>query len=1430
MQSHRLHPHFLVAPVRVAGVLAACWMVACICCAAPPSYRYGESWWREYTTDGDTDLLLHFGPPTRSKRERLVEAVEKRREQQTLELDMDALDEQDATLGMPNLRPEDMARPPVDETRAGPKEVFDYSDKRREIALPEGVDKTDAGRFGGAIEFDGTGQLPVSADGIAAVECSFRVEAYPEQTACLFSVGVDETRLLLHPDGRLELKLRKPHGVPSREQMTEAQIELIKQKDATISSPDPVAVNEWVHVAVWNKPHPTPGGGAPWDARLTVNGDNVDWYLSERYNQYNWLGRRETEVVFGNSAAGDQGFRGAMDEVRVSTRPRVWYERPPMAWRDADLTRELQFGEPFLRSDAEVFHAPLDLGREYALNKGGAEGILVDLRGESTKGFEVDGIRGRGWVLDPALPFPRFSLDGMTAVNGSLEFWMRPVNWDDVTGYWQHTPPPNLNLSVARFFGEDKRTGKVVQFLEVHLPRAHNNERSRIPLDAGSWAHFAVVWRQGANRASVFHNGEGLRSARLVPAADRAHIQPLYVQFGIPDKVTVKWRERPLIEVDEVVGYDRPLAQDEVEQIHRRWKGPVGPIPLYNDSVHYKYSIRKLEYTLIPRIGPGSDPAQATVALKDREGGQTVRGPVTLDIKDGTFFTLINDGQEFPYGEYRINFSIRNADGGEILKGHTDWDFEREPWRDYDGGEMTEAPAPWTPVTASKSEIGTRMTTYTLDPAGLPAEIHADGTNILASPVRFEENGTPLTGELRAMGKSRNDHVEWQSVFAGDTCELRMSCRAEFDGMIRYELDIEPKKTLHPIRMVIPIKRSHASHYLYYPLGARGVSTGRIKPDDETVLESRCPKVPWREFKKAKRGNPKLKWADWAREYRENRRAYGFFGHVDINDLNRGLFWFADNAAGWWQSKSVSAVEIVQDADAVSLVLNLVAEPVDYASEDSIVFAILPHPARPMPDAYRLYDRRGSDEHPKAVSVFDAFRPWPMNPRSGSMTLFPASDPRNPDAGPSWEYAESCIPSMKATKSEGYRTLYLSKKWFSCRAGKYDGWQWRTSDSGAVSLTKSFVDYLCWEMNEWIGRDIWDAVYLDECYEEKPRGLEAGFSVRLPDGSLQHSVDNFRFRELMKRWYGLFVKHARTPMLLSHNTHSFQYQGLLYVQAYLDGENSPIVSLTSRDWIDSTSKHRFEVLQNGRLWGLSPFYMPYISEAGFGGGQDQYPVWQWRMARQAQSQFAHYEVATVYEGQGAGVYRTYWENVLDWGAGDPDEATFHPYWENGEFVDVNYRKLPEAGRKEAAGAADPWRSGHTDDVLVSFYKRDGKLLLIASNRLKHATEVRIELDRDTLRLPDTLTVRNLDGSFEEPEGRDFVSGGDAEKEAAAKMNDASMNLGAPDDDLLGMSTDELLLGEEGLEEREKKRMVPRVRQNTVILPIRPRDFRMVAVE
>jgi hypothetical protein len=271
---------------------------------------------------------------------------------------------------------------------------------------------------------------------------------------------------------------------------------------------------------------------------------------------------------------------------------------------------------------------------------------------------------------------------------------------------------------------------------------------------------------------------------------------------------------------------------------------------------------------------------------------------------------------------------------------------------------------------------------------------------------------------------------------------------------------------------------------------------------------------------------------------------------------------------------------------------------------------------------------------------------------------------------------------------------------------------------------------------------------------------------------------------------------------------------VVFCDAYLDGENRPIVSLKSRDWIDSTSRTQFEVVQNGRLWGVTSFYMPFIAEGGFDDKtSSQFPVWQWRMARQAQSQFAHYETATVYEGQGAQVYDAYWQDLYRWGAGDPQQASFHPYWDNDEYLQV----------ADQGGA-----------TLVSFYRRDGKVLLIASNRRREPVELRVELDAAALGLPEGFAARQWDSSFQPPPGEDYRGTEAAKQEAEELLEEAGagsellMDDGGEEMDL-GALEDELIDPEEKAAQ-ERAALAPRVEDGALILPVRPRDFRLIALE
>jgi len=1380
-----------------------------------PNYRYGELWWEEYTADRETELLLHFGPPTTTPRQRLAQTVARQRGEEDL-LDAALVRTSGQTpLPFPREEPHDpMVIPLPDESTLPAGQVADYSPRRRTLPLPEGWSLIPAGRFGAGVRTSGGPPLRVATVSPKTVEAWVWIESWPTHEACLFSVSRDETRLMLRPDGRLELCLKRPRGIPSPQRMTPDVIAWFETHppDPMLSNPLPTGV--WTHVAIVLEIHPAPGDSGTWETILRVNGDPVARYQSESGNRYQPFGGQSSEIAIGNSVEGLMGFSGQLDEIRVSRSTRLFYERKPLPWRDADARRPLAFDRPWFRSDSTVLHASFDRGLELDLDRSLAGPMTIELKGGSLDGLKVEGVRGYGWVMDPDIGFVRIPLQGITARAGALEFWLRPQNWDDCTGYWHHSSPPRKDLSIARIHARSGDS-KTPLLFSLTLPRAYNLERSRIPLDPGRWVHLGLTWDE--ERTVLYVDGREY-SRRRRSESETRDAELAFVELGIPDDVTVIRGERPRIEIDEVVAYRRPLRDDEVVQAMKRWMGPLEPIPLYDARFQYKWSMRRLEFTLIPLLPEDRRPAASDVVLRKADDNAIVRGPLSTNAFEGDAFRFVlNHGEELPFGAYRFDFRILDSNAQEAARGSKTWTFDPEPWRYNRDGILSSVPPPWTPLKVAPTRVESRMSLWELGPDGLPLQIQADGVGLLAGPVQLLEEGRPLPGRMAEPPDGRETEVEWKSRFEGRTANLDLSCRAEYDGLVCFAIRIRPKGPVAPIRLSVPLRRARATHWLAYPVGERGPKTGLVPAGDGLLLTSRADPATvqdWRRFQEQVRNNPALTWETYWADERARRLQWGFYTHLDLNDRNRGLWWFCDNAAGWVQSKRQGAIELVGRDEVLELHLNLVAETAEYADSRPILFAFLPHPARPLPHKYRLFEK-GVDRDPVVGDVFDAFYPWPVTLRDSSMKVFPAADPRRPEDGPSWEYVERLSPILKACKPKGLRTLYLSKAWFGCRTGAYDNWEWRSGESGAVYLTPWFVNYLCWEMNEWIGRHIWDAIYLDECYEHPARNLEAGVSVHLPDGTEQSGVSNFAFRELMKRWRNLFHQHGRDPFLIAHLTYSWQYHGVVFCDAYLDGENRPIVSLTSRDWIDSTSKTQFEVVQNSRLWGVASFYMPFIAEGGFENKSlSRYPRWQWRMARQAQSQFAHYETATVYPGQGSAVYKAFWNDLLDWGAGDPAVATFHPYWDNADALSV-----------EDQGG----------ETLVSFYKRPGSILLMASNRRREPITLTIQLRPDRLGLPAEFGVRSCDSSFDPPPGEDYMPG--AIKQEIAQIQSAmdervlEVARSAGTLDVLLDDDGQLLLEDPGAREATSRaEWEPRLEGNRLLLPVRARDFRMVVLE
>jgi hypothetical protein len=532
---------------------------------------------------------------------------------------------------------------------------------------------------------------------------------------------------------------------------------------------------------------------------------------------------------------------------------------------------------------------------------------------------------------------------------------------------------------------------------------------------------------------------------------------------------------------------------------------------------------------------------------------------------------------------------------------------------------------------------------------------------------------------------------------------------------------------------------------------------------------------------------------------------------MDLCNRDRGLYWFADTGAGWGQSNKLPAQEFQRDGDEHRMVLHLVAEPVKYESNEPIVFGIIPHPAKPLPEDYRYFERAPSPQDPNIHETYGAaFAPMPRDVKQSMMSVYPKKR--------SWEYAESNRIYVNMMQPF-YRTMYLSMAWFSCRAGGYDNWAWRNGDSSKVSLNDSFVDYLCWEMDGWLKRGIYNAVYLDECYAWENSGenaVKAGQAIRMTDGAIQPGLNLWHFRKLMKRWYTLSEQYGHRPMLLPHHSRYWMYPGKVFATSTLDGEAFPLITkFGNRNFMQKLDFERFEVINNPGLWGTVSFYMPSIWERGpRAKGDNPHPAWSWRMARGAQAMFAHMETGTAFVDQGGSVYNGYSNILEEWGALNP-KIEFVPYYKIEDEI-----QLP-AEEKEKS--------------LVSYYRdaSTNRVLMIVTNRTNQERPIQLKLDFEKLGLSPQAEMTLRKGSYARPEGIDPWELDDVNVEPAS---DVLKELGMKKDTNANLQTglaDEIPFeSAETVAARKKRRHQPKFdKANKVLhLPVRPHDYRIVSFE
>ena len=664
---------------------------------------------------------------------------------------------------------------------------------------------------------------------------------------------------------------------------------------------------------------------------------------------------------------------------------------------------------------------------------------------------------------------------------------------------------------------------------------------------------------------------------------------------------------------------------------------------------------------------------------------------------------------------------------------------DKPDWWGSRAGLDPGVPAAWTPLTCDSRADGAFAVscsgrTYRFTPGSLLESVTAAGSQVLHGPVRLTAvaGGRDLLLDAETIDEvaSAPDEVVLQQRLTAANLDLRVQAHVEFDGMIRFDVEVAAADAvdLDSLWIEIPIRAEHA-RYLYHFPGAWGTARNAGALPDTAVK-------------------------------------MGFRPYVWLGDEDRGLAWFSESDRDWHVAPGAPATEIVRDGDRVVLTLHLVSAPLRLApdSQRPLAWDTAPELANAVIRDAAVTGERGERYQPLRYTFGLQATPVRANEPSAwdyrcvhvrpappafteAMTLAPAFLDRCVKAGVRtvvlhqfWTDIEAhTIPSdrdrllewVAACHERGLKILLYYGFLISSAAP-----EWR--DFGAGCLTTPAYGYPLFrdppqpDQSAWVVclNSAWqdfvadaiagamdefgiDGVYLDGT--EFPAGcintLHGCGSTR-PDGSIAKSYPIFGVRSAMRRIHNAVTSRKPEGQINVHNSTCMVMPTLGFGTSYWDGEQFQDVR-----GIDHAATQlpldAFRAEFMGRQWGVPAEFLCYGQGFTFEQAWAVTLIHDVPVRPMSRPGLEDLELTS-----------RIWRIMDDFGRGS---AEFVPYWSNAEYV-----------RADPAG------------IHVSLYRHPANgVLAVVSNLSRERTAFALTVSWELLGL-DRATASIVDGLERSP--------------------------------------------------------------------------------
>lgn len=512
------------------------------------------------------------------------------------------------------------------------------------------------------------------------------------------------------------------------------------------------------------------------------------------------------------------------------------------------------------------------------------------------------------------------------------------------------------------------------------------------------------------------------------------------------------------------------------------------------------------------------------------------------------------DTRSLKSGEYKVVTRILDGDKVVFEKALTFVKPSAE-WRNSHVGVTDKVLSPWTPIKVKKESGGQKVgllcwgREYGFDKTLFPSRIITQGEAILSSPIELAADlgGKKVEWENVELKitEGKDAKVSFTTTAKHETLKAQVKGYLEFDGMMYFELELDPASPVSLDRLVlnIPFKQKHAQYWM---------RPFQVPPNSGRAIGSE---------------------ADW--KWEDKFECFTWVGNYD-----GGLTWFAESVSGWKLKDSSKAVGLYRAKETVVYRLNLIDAPVVLDKPVKIAFGIQATPVKALPGRWREWGVNSKQQNirlqTEGATTYSGYpessdlahmRQYVADSRSrdlqavpyGNLIIIPDDTPEWLWYGNQWEMPS--VASGDPTPS----------------GGRYRG------ICPAVKDVRNFMTYKYEKMAKEVG---YRGLYFDWCWGAPCYSRNHG-----------HEPGDFpilALREFMKRMYAMMKAIDPENTIIVHTSGGACTPFASFADITLQGEELGGIGkgVWQTSLVDVISPNYFRANNLARPLGLVPWYLP----------------------------------------------------------------------------------------------------------------------------------------------------------------------------------------------------------------------------------------------